>query len=417
MKVIVVGSGIVGVASAWYLNRAGHEVTVLERRDGPALETSFANAGQVSWTYAAPWVGPEAPRHVLNWLLGRPTPLVLHLRADAAMWRWLLAAAPNCLPSRFGRNRARILRLARHSYACLREVRAAADIHYDERAFGTLQLFREARGFEAAARETAALAGLGVDCRVLDAAGCIAAEPALADARAPIAGGVHFPGDETGDCHKFATGLAAAARARGVAFEHGVSVHGASLAGRRVSTLETGRGQFSADAFVFAAGSYTPGLLRALGLRLPVYPLKGYSATLAVGDEAAAPRSTLTDETYKVGITRLGDRLRAAGIAELAGHDTSLPAQRTERILQVVRELFPGAAAGDGVAQWWTGLRPMTPDNVPVIGATPYANLFLNTGHGTLGWTLGCGSGQVLADLVSGREPAIDLEGLGFDRF
>jgi len=416
MKVIVVGSGVVGVASAWYLRRAGHEVTVLDRREGPALETSFANAGQVSWTYAAPWVGPEAPRHLLNWVLGRPTPLVMHLRTDADLWRWLAAAVPNCLPSRFARNRARILRLARYSYANLKTVRSEAGIHYDERALGTLQLFREAGALAHAAREVDALHALGVDCQVLDRAGCEAAEPALASARAPIAGGVRFPGDETGDCHKFAVALAAAARERGVAFEHGITVRAVNRDARRVSGLNTDRGMREADAYVFAAGSYTPGLLRGLGLRLPVFPVKGYSATLELRDPDAGPRSTLTDETFKVGITRLGDRLRAAGIAEFAGHDLQLPASRTARILRVVEDLFPGAA-GIGEPTLWTGLRPMTPDNVPVIGATPFENLFLNTGHGTLGWTLSCGSGRVLADVVDGRAPEVDMEGFGLERF
>jgi D-amino-acid dehydrogenase len=415
MRILVIGSGVVGVTTAYQLNRAGHEVTVVDRQQGAALETSFANAGQVSWTYASPWAAPNVPRHAVSWMLQKYSPLVLRPRFDPAMWRWLLAMLGNCRRARYLHNKANMLRLARYSYECLQQVRSDSGIHYDGQARGMLALYRTQQTLDEAATEVPRLAQLGIPCRVLDRAATFAVEPALQHTSAALAGAVHFPDDETGDAHQFTRALATVAARNGVAFRYATTVTALVPGADRIAHVLTDRGDLSADAYVLAAGSYSPLLARPLGLRLPVYPVKGYSVTLTVRDGAAAPRATLTDERYKVAITRLGDRLRAAGIAELAGYNLDLRPARLRALDFVVRDLFP-RAADPASAQYWTGLRPMTPDNLPILGATPYRNLYLNTGHGTLGWTLSNGSACVLADIISGRVPQVDLRGLTLTR-
>ena len=416
MKVLILGSGVIGVTSAWFLTRAGHEVTVVDRRPEPAQETSYANGGQVSWGAGNPWAAPGIPLTALKWLFKRHSPLVLRPRFDPALWAWLARLLGNCTAARYTVNKERMLRLARYSHACLMQLRRETGIHYDEQARGTLLLFRAASDLDAAAREAAALARWDVPSRVLDPAGCVALEPGLAAARDKIAGGVLYSGDECGDCRAFTQALAALAAQSGVNFMYSTTVRGLATASGHVEGALTDHGVLRADAYVVAMGSYSPRLLRPLGVKLPVYPVKGYSITLPIADGSAAPLGTLTDETYKVVITRLGERLRVAGTAELAGYDLRLRPARLATLEHVVRDLFPGA--GDFAhAEPWAGLRPMTPDNPPVLGATPYRNLFLNTGHGTLGWTMSCGAGRVLADLVSGRVPEIDLDGLTLARF
>ncbi len=415
MRVLVIGSGVVGVTTAYQLNRAGHEVTVLDRQSGAALETSFANAGQVSWTYASPWAAPHVPRNALAWMVQKYSPLVLRPRFDPAMWRWLLAMLGNCRPARYAQNKAHLLRLARYSYACLQEVRAQTGIQYDGQARGMLALYRSPRALAAAAAEVPRLAQLGIACRVLDRAAALDVEPGLRHSPAALAGAVHFPDDETGDAHQFTRALAAVAERNGVAFRYSTGVTALVREADRIACVLTERGEVTADAYVLAAGSYSARLAKPLGLRLPVYPVKGYSVTLAIRDRAAAPRATLTDERYKVAVTRLGDRLRAAGIAELAGYSLDLPAARLRALDFVVRDLFPHAT-DPASAQYWTGLRPMTPDNLPILGVTPVRNLYLNTGHGTLGWTLSNGSACVLADIISGRAPQVDVRAFSLAR-
>ncbi len=416
MRILVIGSGVVGVATAYQLNRAGHEVVVVDRQPGPGLETSFANAGQVSWSYASPWATPSVPGNALKWMFQRHSPLVLRPRLDPAMWRWLAAMLGNCRPRRYRANKERMLEFARYSYECLKEVRAQTGIHYDGQARGMLALYRTQRAWDEAAAEVPRLAQLGINCRVLDWPATLAVEPALQHTSAALAGAVHFPDDETGDAHQFTRALADVATRNGVAFHYATTVTALVPDTDGIAHVATDRGEFTADAYVLAAGSYSPLLAKPLGLRLPVYPVKGYSLTLAIRDSAAAPRATLTDERYKVGITRLGNRLRAAGIAELCGYDLSLPPARRRALEHVVGDLFP-RAVDLATAQYWAGLRPMTPDNLPVLGPTPYRNLYLNTGHGTLGWTLSNGSARVIADLVSGRTPAVDVSGLMLARY
>lgn len=416
MKVLILGSGVIGVTSAWYLRRAGHEVTVVDRQSAPGLETSHANGGQVSWGAGTPWAAPGIPLKALKWMLRPHSPLVLRPHFDPAMWQWLFRMLANCTGERYAINKERMLRLSRYSHACLTALRRETGIRYDEHATGILELFRSARELDDALRDAALLKQWDVECRLLERADCVAQEPALRAAREKIVGGLHFPGDESGDCFQFTQALAKLAESEGVSFALDTRIERLEADGDRIGRVYTDKGAMSADACVLACGSYSPLMLRPLGIDLPVYPVKGYSVTLPLMDAGAAPAGSVTDTTYKVVITRLGDKLRGAGTAELTGYDLSLRPSRLAAIQHVLADLFPGA--GDPArAQPWCGLRPMTPDNPPVLGATPYKNLFLNTGHGTLGWTMACGSGKILADIVSGRPADIDLNGLGLARF
>jgi D-amino-acid dehydrogenase len=416
MKILVLGGGVIGVTSAYYLNRAGHEVTLIERQSAVARETSYANGGQVSWGSGNPWAAPGIPAKAVAWLLRRHAPLVFRPRLDPHQWQWLLHLLRECTPERYRRNKERQLRVARYSHACLAELRAQHGIAYEQRIGGALVLYRHDRDLDVARRELPLLEALAIPTRQLDRAACVAQEPALAPVAHRLAGGLLYPDDELGDCRQFTEQLAALAEQQGVTFLVNTRVQRLEHEGDRIARAVTDRGALSADAWVLACGSYSPLLLRPLGIGLPVYPVKGYSITLPITDDAAAPRGTLTDEGCKTVITRLGDRLRAAGTAELTGYDLRLRPARIDTLKQVVRELFP--RAGDlSRAEPWAGLRPMTPDNPPVLGATSLRNLFLNTGHGTLGWTMACGSGRILADVVSGRTPEIDLDGLTLARF
>ncbi|MCB1499406.1 MAG: D-amino acid dehydrogenase [Bauldia sp.] len=415
MKVAVLGSGVIGVTTAYYLVRAGHEVTVVDRQPGPALETSFANAGEISPGYSSPWAAPGLPGKALHWLLMANGPLVIRPRADPAMWRFVTGLLGNCTAERYAANKARMVRLAEYSRDCLREVRSQHDIVYDQRMLGTLQLFRTEEQVKAAAKDIAVLADSGVAYEELDTDGCLVREPGLRAARGRIAGGLLLPGDETGDCAMFTTALAAIAEGEGVRFRYGVTVRRIVVSGDTVTGVETDAGFLAADTFVVALGSYSPLLLRPIGLPVPVYPVKGYSLTVPILDESRAPTSTIVDETYKMAVTRLGARIRVGGTAELSGFDLTLRPKRRETLAFLVNDLYAGA--GDlEAATFWCGLRPTTPDGPPILGATRYRNLHLNTGHGTLGWTMACGSGRVVADLVSGRTPEIAVDDLRLGR-
>jgi D-amino-acid dehydrogenase len=420
MKIAILGSGVVGVTSAWYLAEAGHEVVVVDRQPGPALETSFGNAGEISPGYASPWAAPGIPMKAIRWLMMRHAPLILRPHADMAMLRWLVAMLGNCNARDYAINKGRIVRLAEFSRDKLIELRAATGIAYDERTQGTLQLFREDKQLDGIAKDIAVLAADGVPFEVLDSEGCLAAEPGLAASAVPIAGGLRLPNDETGDCFKFTNALAAMAAAKGVRFLNQTTITRLVEEGGRIVRVETEAGgvpgQLVADAYLVAAGSYSPQLVAPLGIRLPVYPVKGYSITAPIVDEGRAPVSTLLDESYKVAITRLGDRIRVGGMAEISGFTTDLPEARRATLEHSVGSLFPGA--GDlKAASFWCGLRPMTPDSTPVIGPTRVSNLFLNTGHGTLGWTMACGSAHVIADLIAGHRPAIEAADLAISRY
>ena len=416
MKVLVLGAGVIGVTAAYELAGAGHEVTVVDRQKAPALETSFANAGEVSPGYSAPWAGPGVPLKAIKWLAMHHRPLVIRPTLDLAFIRWSLATLRNCTAARYEINKSRMVRLAEYSRDCLKALRAATGIAYDERMQGTLQLFRTRKQLDGSASDIAVLKESGVAFELLDRAGCIRHEPALARVAEKFVGGLLLPGDETGDCFKFTQALAALAVERGVAFRFGTTIRGLARSGDRVSGVATDAGTLDADAYLVALGSHSPLLLGPLGVRIPVYPVKGYSITVPITDPAGAPESTVMDETHKVAVTRLGDRIRVGGTAELAGYSLQLHDARRQTLGHVVSDLFP--AGGDlERAEFWCGLRPMTPDGTPIIGATPIANLFLATGHGTLGWTMAAGTGRVLADVISGRRAGIDLAGLTIDRY
>ena len=416
MRVIVLGGGVVGTTSAWYLRQAGFEVTVYDRQPGPALETSFANAGQLSFGYTSPWAAPGIPAKAVKWLFEEHAPLAIRPTTDPAQYRWLLAMLRNCTAERYAINKARMVRMSDYSRDCINALRAETGIDYEGRQLGTTQLFRTQEQLDAAGQDIEVLKQYGVPYQVLDRAGIVAAEPALAAVADKLVGALRLPEDQTGDCQMFTTKLAAMAEAAGVRFRYGETIDRLEFDGDRITGVRIGGKLETADHYVVAMGSYSPMLVKPLRLPLPVYPLKGYSLTLPVTNPDMAPASTILDESYKIAVTRFNDRIRVGGMAEVAGFDLSLSAKRRATLELVVRDLYP--QGGDlSMASFWTGLRPATPDGTPVIGATPYRNLFLNTGHGTLGWTMACGSGKYLTDVIAGRTPDISTEGLSVHRY
>jgi len=416
MHVIVLGSGVIGTTTAYYLARQGARVTVLDRQPAAAQETSYANAGQVSPGYSTPWAAPGIPLKAIKWLFKKHAPLAIRLDGSLYQLKWMAAMLANCSADRYSVNKERMLRLAEYSRDCLRELRASTGIHYEERTSGTLQLFRTDAQLEAARRDIAVLEEVGVPYELLDRNRLITAEPALARSIHKLAGGLRLPNDETGDCRLFTTRLAEMAAALGVDFRYNQTVSGLNTAGGQITGVRVGNEVLTADRYVAAFGSYTRGLLEPLGLDLPVYPVKGYSLTIPMKDETAAPVSTILDETYKIAVTRFDDRIRVGGMAELSGFDLRLKDARRKTLELVVNDLFPDSGHV-AQAEFWTGLRPMTPDSTPIVGPTRYGNLFLNTGHGTLGWTMACGSGKLVADQVMGQRPAIRTDGLGISRY
>lgn len=408
MKVLVLGAGVVGVSSAWYLARAGHEVTVIDRQPAAALETSFANGGQISVSHAEPWSNPHAPLRALSWIGREDAPLLFRLRWDPALFDWSLRFLRECTPGRTRANMRNIVALALYSRSQLQALRAETAMAYDQLQGGILHFYTDPREYAAALEAAALMREFGCERRTVSADECVAIEPALAAARPLLVGGDYTAADESGDAHRFTQQLAALCAARGVVFRYGVTVErlverSGAVAGVLSSTV-AGAESFAADAYVLALGSYTPLLLRPLGIHLPVYPAKGYSATVELGEKSVAPSVSLTDDGYKIVFSRLGQRLRIAGTAEFNGYDTDLNEVRCAALMQRAGSLFPELRPV-AEPQFWCGLRPATPSNVPVIGRSAIANLFLNTGHGTLGWTMACGSGAALADIVSGRTP------------
>lgn len=413
MKVIVLGAGVIGVTAAYYLAKAGAEVTVIERQLDVARETSFANGGQLSVRSVGPWANPHAPGVALRSLGRADAPLIMRLRADPAMWSWVVKFLRNCTARRARHNLTLLRRIATYSGDSLAALCEDTAIAFDRRRQGILCLYRDRRSFDKAARE---LDGAAEMERAVTPAECTRIEPALAEVEAKLSGGIYYPKDESGDARRFTEELAAICREQGVTFAFGTNAVRFRATGDRVTGIETDDGLERADAYLLCLGSFSSRLARGLGIRLPIYPVKGYSVTIPVASQNIAPEVSIHDEELKIVISRLGDRLRAAGTAELTGYDARIDPVRSEAVLKGLFSLFPNS--GDPKkATFWAGLRPMTPDGLPILGAARYPNLFLNTGHGTLGFTLGCGSGRVAADLVMGREPAIDLTGLGPERF
>ncbi len=416
MKVLVLGAGVIGVATAHYLAEDGHEVTVVERQPAPGLETSFGNAGNVCPSYATPWAAPGMRWKALKWLARNDAPLAVRWRADAELLRWMGSWLANCSRASFERNKPRMQRLSRYSLGCLRELREATGIRYDETRSGILQLLRTREELAAVADHTRILAATGIPHRLLAPKDCVGVEPALAHATVAFAGGLHLPADETGDCQLFTQALAEHASKRGVRFRFETTVEALQVEGEYMTGVATSAGLLSADRYVVALACGAAPLLAPHGIRLPIQPVKGYSVTLPVARFDRAPRASVMDEHSKVAITRLGNRVRAAGTAELGATDTDAPPERFGKLLRSLRELFPDAAEL-GRPQYWAGLRPMTPDGPPILGRTPIGGLFVNVGHGSQGWSMACGSGRILAHVVADRAPDINLDGLTLARY
>lgn len=413
MHVIVLGAGLAGVTSAWYLRRAGHAVTVIERQPAAGLETSYANGGQISASHPEPWANPGAPAQVLRWLGREDAPLLFRPRLDWGQWSWGMRFLLECLPGRTRRNTVAVARLALHSRDCLRLLRDETGLEYDRLGKGILHLFFSPGDFAQAGRRAALLRDFGMRADVLDARACLGVEAALAHCRDTLQGGLYAPEDETGDALAFTQRLAELCRQGGVAFRYGTRV--ASLlpgkGGVAAAAIEGEGGpdgEIGGDAFLLALGSYSADLARPLGDILPIYPVKGYSVTLPLAADAEAPSVSITDESHRIVCSRLGNRLRFAGTAELTGYDASVNVARCAAILRRAGQLFPQVEPA-GAVEYWAGLRPATPSNVPIIGRSRLGNLFFNTGHGTLGWTLACGSGQAIADIIGGKQPPIEF--------
>ncbi|VAX46376.1 D-amino acid dehydrogenase small subunit [Acinetobacter calcoaceticus] len=415
MRVIVLGSGVIGVASAYYLAQQGAEVTVLDRQSGPAEETSFGNAGQISPGYSTPWAAPGIPFKAVKWMFQHHAPLAINL--DGSMWQlqWMAQMLKNCNPQSYAVNKERMMRVAEYSRDCLRELRKDTGINYENRAKGTLQLFRKEAQMEAVQRDISVLQECGVSYELLNGDELGRVEPALANTQDKLVGGLHLPNDETGDCYLFTNALAQIAKELGVNFQFNQNVEKLIVEGDEIKGVQVNGKVLTADRYVLAFGSYSRDFLKPLDLQLPVYPVKGYSLTIPIIDPAFAPQSTVLDETYKIAITRFDQRIRVGGMAELSGFNLGLNEDRRATLQMVTQDLFPGGDMAQ--ASFWTGLRPMTPDSTPIIGATRFKNLFLNTGHGTLGWTMACGSGKLISDIVLNHKTEISTDGLSIQRY
>jgi D-amino-acid dehydrogenase len=416
MRVVVLGAGIIGVTTAYYLARLGAEVEVLDRQRGPGLETSFANAGELSYGMTSPWAAPGIPWKAVKWMFMKHRPLFIRPSLSPTMWRWCAQMLANCNAAAYARNKSRMVRVSNYSRDSLTELMNELPIDFEQRELGTLQLFRKQKQVDASKADQEILAKYDSPFEVLDRDGCIAVEPGLVHVADKFVGGLRLLADRTGDCRMFTQALADKATQMGVKFRYQVNIRSVAMDNQHIVGIDTSNGRVSGDRYVCSMGPYAPILLKTIGIRIPVYPIKGYSITLPITDPEAAPRSTIMDETYKVAVTRLGNRIRVAGQAVIAGYNHKLGRDATESVRHVVSDLFP--RGGDvSKAEGWTGLRPMTPDGTPVIGPTRYDNLFLNTGHGTLGWTMACGSARIVADIVMEHEPGVDIEGLTIARY
>lgn len=420
MRVIILGAGVIGTTSAYYLARAGHEVTVIDRQAEPAAETSFANAGQISVGYAAPWAAPGVPLKAIKWLLQKHGPLAIKPDGSATQLRWILAMLGQCNAHSYSINKARMLRLASYSQTCLQALRDSTHLHYEGRQGGTLQIFRTQQQLDNSTRDIAVLRDQGLAYRRLQANELAQVEPALLGVQEKLSGGLYLPNDETGDCHLFTTQLAQLAQEIGVHFRYQTTVERVDIQGGEAQAVHiqhaNGKERLTAEAMIVALASFSPSLLQDW-VRLPVYPVKGYSITTAIANDAAAPISTVLDETYKIAITRFDHRIRVGGMAHIMGFDNSLQAAKRATLRFVLDDLFPSSAPAQEELSFWAGLRPMTPDGTPIVGASGIKGLWLNTGHGTLGWTMACGSAALLTDLINKKTPAIAADDLSLARY
>jgi D-amino-acid dehydrogenase len=418
MTTLILGAGVIGVTTAYYLAKAGHKVVVAERQPGPALETSFANGGQISACHTEPWATPDTLPKIIKWLGRDDAPLKFRLKADPALLSWCVRFLVNCTRTRAVTNAERMLRVALYSRDCLAELRQETNVQYDQLSHGILHVYRDTRELAVAAGRIQVMNDHGLTRHALDADACVAREPALETAKnnGQLCGGIYTPGDESGDAHAFTQALAKLAASMGVEFHYDCPINRLIVKDGHFKGVDTRKGVIEADSCIVALGSYSPLLLRPLGINLPIYPAKGYSVTLDVGDSKKAPDVSLIQDELKLVYSRLGKRLRIAGTAEIAGYNDDINDQRADFILDAALALFPDCGAAES-AEFWAGLRPKTPDSVPVLGPTKIDGLYLNTGHGTLGWTMACGSGRILADLIGQKTTEIDLCGLRLDRF
>nr|WP_275658701.1 D-amino acid dehydrogenase [Vibrio brasiliensis] len=402
VKVVILGSGVVGLTSAWYLSQAGFEVTVIDRQARSAEETSFANAGQISYGYSSPWAAPGIPAKAIKWLFEEHAPLKIKPSLSPELIQWASQMLVNCQLEKYRVNKSRMLTIANRSRECLAELNRNYDLNYQGRTKGTLQIFRNPAQLKAVEKDIALLEESGTKYQLMDPAQCLVQEPGLANMQGNLVGGLYLPDDETGDCQLFCQQLQQMAEQAGVTFLFNTTVDKLNSENNQVVSVETSQGTIHADSYVIALGSYSKHLLAPLGIDIPVYPVKGYSLTLPVIDQQHAPNSTIMDETYKVAVTRFEQRIRVAGTAELAGFDPALPDKRLATLSHVVSNLFP-QGVDLAQAEYWTGFRPMTPDGTPIIGQTKFSNLYTNTGHGTLGWTMACGSADILTRIIASQ--------------
>ncbi|MEM5528866.1 D-amino acid dehydrogenase [Gammaproteobacteria bacterium AS21] len=417
MKILILGSGVIGVTSAWYLAKSGHQVTVIDRQSSVANETSFANAGQISPGYSAPWAAPGVPAKAIKWLMQELAPLKINIKdVDTETLVWMTKMVSNCNNKDYHINKSRMMRIAEYSRVCLQELRQEINIQYNHRAQGTLQLFRTQSQIKGSKKDLSVLDECDIDYQVLTPEQCLEYEPALHYTIDKIAGGLRLPKDETGDCHMFVTQLAKECEALGVKFVMNTSIQKLNREHNTIVSVTTSAGEFTADCYLMALGAFSTHMLSNIGIKIPVYPVKGYSLTLPIDDFSAAPESTIMDETYKVAITRLGDNIRVGGTAEITSYNLELQQKRRKNIEFSIANLFPHAA-DLSKAEFWAGLRPMTPDGTPILGKTSIDNLFLNTGHGTLGWTMSLGSAKYISDIINCKPPDIDSVGLSMERY
>ncbi|MGK0270468.1 MAG: D-amino-acid dehydrogenase [Cocleimonas sp.] len=416
MHIIILGSGVIGVTNAYYLAKEGHKVTVIDRQSSAGLETSFANAGQISPGYSAPWAAPGVPQKAVKWILSKYAPLIVNFNPEWDKIKFIVRMFSNCTEKAYSINKDRMVRLAEYSRQCLIELDKEIAFDYNHERKGTLQIFRTETQLKSSAKDIAVLKENNVPFELLDADGCVEVEPGLADVKNDIKGGLRLLNDMTGDCFKLTTQLMEKCREMGVEFMFDTSINKLNMSDGKISSVDTSAGDLTADKYIMALGCYSTQLLKEVGIDSPVYPVKGYSLTLPVINEDAAPISTIMDETYKVAVTRLGNRIRVAGVAELTGYDLSIGEKQRDTMRHVIANLFPNGTdlTDDNI---WCGLRPMTPDGTPIIGKTDIPNLFLNTGHGTLGWTMSFGSAKVCTDIVCNKEPEIMSDNFSISRY
>ncbi len=416
MQVLVLGSGIIGTTSAYYLALQGHQVRVIDRQPTSGLETSFANAGQISPGYSAPWAAPGIPFKAMKWMLSRHSPLVINPKMDWAKIKFIARMMSNCTEKSYSINKSRMLRLAEYSRLSLQKLENELELNYDQRSQGTLQLFRTRKQVLASEKDMAILDKLQMPYESLDINACINAEPALEAVKHKFIGGLRLPNDQTGDCYQLTEELTERCKKMGVIFDFNTEISSLRIENSQIQSVITNKKEYTADKYVMALGSYSNKLLKTIGIDSPVYPVKGYSVTLPINNPQEAPVSTIMDETYKIALTRLGDRIRVAGTAELDGYNLSLKEKRRQTLRFVATDIFPHTAAVKE-DEFWTGLRPMTPDGTPIVGETDISNLYMNTGHGTLGWTMSFGSGRLLADIISGNKTSIICDDLSIRRY